>query len=118
MPVYNDPKAKEQYFAPRQDGELDLIEEVRSAMVAIGLGHNTATAYDTDPKIQTARMRNCNVQRFVLNQFWTLQLYSLPQNTEELRRLLFPEGDILQWLQTFKEQVLPFAAKNNLPRLI
>ena len=110
--------AKKQYFRERLPDEIDLIEEVRGCLVQAGLHDQVSTAYDQDVNIQNAKRRNAAVQRFVLNRFWTSQLYCTVENTEHLRRLLFPEGDIHRWLHAFRSEIMPFIVRNNLPLVI
>lgn len=106
--------AKKQYFRDRMPDEIDLIDEVRTSLIEKGLQLQVETIYDQDANIQNAKRRNAAVQRFVLNRFWTAQLYCTVENTEHLRRLLFPEGDIQRWLHTFRTEILPFIVRNSL----
>ena len=107
-----------QYFTPRQDGELDLIAEVRQIMVAAGLGQKLTEAFDKNHNIITAMDKPAVVQRFQLNRYWNLQLLSVPKDTTELRLFLFPEGNVADWLAGFKQMHLPFIMENNLPVVI
>ena len=110
--------AKKQYFRDRLPDEIDLIEEVRNYLLQSGLQEQVGLSYDQDTNIQNAKRRNAAVQRFVLNRYWTSQLYCTVENTEHLRRLLFPEGDIQLWLATFRTEILPFIVRNKLPVVI
>lgn len=108
-------KAREQYFTTRQENEIDLVHTVRSMLVESRVSMAQLVAYDNDRNLQVAGQRNSAVQRFVLNRFWTTQLYIVPDDTEELRRLLFPDGEIQTWLDSFKQKILPFIVAHSLP---
>lgn len=108
-------RAKNQYFTPRTEGEPDLIGRLLDTMILLGFTTEQISVFANDPTVTVAKERNSAVQRFVINRFWTTQLYIAPDNTEELRRLLFPEGDLLTWIGAVEQNILPFALSKGLP---
>ena len=108
-------EGRARYFASRQEGEIDVVQEVRNIMLASGFPKTTVEMFDLDPTIQNASNKNAFTQRYLLNRYWTLQLQSSPVNSEQARYFLLPEGDIQEWLRCFQTVVVPFALDNGLP---
>lgn len=108
-------EGRARYFAQRQPGEIDVVDEVRKIMLASGFPRHTVEMFDSDPTIVNASNKNCFTQRYLLNRYWTLQLQSAASNSEQARYFLLPEGDIKEWLRCFETVVIPFALDNNLP---
>lgn len=59
-----------------------------------------------------------DVQRFLINRYWHLQLGNLPFNTMDQRYCLVPQGSIERWLELFDQMVAPCIVQNNLPQAI
>lgn len=59
-----------------------------------------------------------DIQRFLINRYWHLQLGTLPFNTMDQRYCLVPNGTIDRWLQLFDEMVAPLVVQHNLPPAI
>lgn len=107
-----------EYLAPRAEGDLDLISEVRSLMLKYGLGNKIAQAYDNNRFIIQAQNKGSNVQRYMLNNYWVQQLMFANKPTTDERFCLVPDGDVRDWLRLFEQKVLPFIIDNDLPRVI
>jgi hypothetical protein len=105
----------EQYFRPKVEGELDLINEVRSTLIASGLLPEVTMNFDTNRFIIEAVGKNADVQRHQLNRFWHLQLASSSSPSMDERFSLIPNGTTEQWLTLFKQKVMPFIIANRLP---
>ena len=108
----------EQYNKVRQEGELDLINEVRVALQACGLHQELLTSYETNNYIQLASDKIPEVQRHYLNRFWTIQLLNAKDSSHEERFCLIPDGKPDDWLRLFKQRIVPFAIKHRLPIVI
>lgn len=103
------------YFAERQPDEIDVLQEVRKILLMSGFTKEQVYLFDNDPTIINSQNKNSFTQRYLLNRYWTLQLQSAPNNSEQARYFLLPEGDIQEWLRCFRTVVVPFALENNLP---
>ncbi len=108
-------EGRARYFAQRQPGEIDVVQEVRSILYKSGFPKHLIELFDNDQTIVNAASKNAFTQRYLLNRYWTLQLQSAPANSEQARYFLLPEGDIQEWLNCFQTVVIPFAIENNLP---
>lgn len=109
------PDAVEAYFYPRADGEIDLIQEARKALVAAGIGQAIAI-FDNDPNIQFAAGMNSNVQRFKLNTFLDTQYMSLHTDVTQERSMLLDSGSPQNWLTMFVDYHIPSMKALGLPR--
>lgn len=107
----------ENYKLVRQPGDLNLILEIRQALVEAGLLQEVQQAFDTNHYILDGLEKIPEVQRYLLNRFWNLQLLSV-QNVCSLeeRFCLVPDGQPQDWLRLFREKILPFAVQHRLPR--
>ena len=103
------------YFQPKPFGDIDLVDEVRQALLGAGLHANVAAAYDNNRFIVDAVGKPSNVQRHLLNRYWSQQLMSTFVPSMDERYCLIPNGEVSDWLKLFKQKVLPFAIANNLP---
>lgn len=106
------------YHRPPTENEIDLIAEVRAILISSGLGKNIVAAYDSDRHILDAMGRNVEVQRHMLNRFWNLQMLSCNESSINERYCLIPNGEIKDWLRMFKEGIIPFCIRNDLPKVI
>jgi len=105
----------DQYQRPRELGETDLITEVRNCLISSGLLQNVITAYDNNRFIMEAKDKTSDVQRFLLNRYWSQQLMLSNSPSIEERYCLIPNGAIADWLSLFKDKILPFVIAHNLP---
>jgi hypothetical protein len=103
-----------EYSAPREDGDIDLVKIVRDMLIKIGQLPRVHL-YDNSPKIKEAMSRRPDVQRFILNDYWNIQIMSVDADSIDVRYCLVGRGDCDTWLQLFESKVLPFIMEHNLP---
>lgn len=108
----------DEYLAPRADGDIDLVAEVRNLMLRYGLGPKIEAAFDNNRFIIQARDKGSHVQRYLLNNYFVQQLMFASKPTTDERFCLVPDGDVRDWLRLFEQKVLPFIVDNDLPRVI
>lgn len=104
------------YFDPRHPEDLDLVQQVRTWLKEVGVTEYQLQLYDQHRFITEAHDKRPDVQRFLLNQYWNLQLMSVPANTFNERFSLVPNGTLDDWSRLFKEVVLPTIVAQHLPR--
>ena len=107
-----------QYDEPRQPDDLDLVSWVRNELMLAGLGQEAVQGFDTSPTIQTAFSKRPEVQRYMLNKFWNLQLMMFASESINERFCLVPNGQVGEWMKLFKTSVLPFLIAKRLPIFI
>ncbi len=107
-----------QYFKPKDENDPDLVGQIRELLINSGLRKLVEENFDTHRFIIDAAGKHSNAQRFLLNNFWHLQLMSAAKQSTEERYCLIPNGDVKNWLNLFKVKVLPFIIENNLPTKI
>ena len=98
--------------------EDNLLEYVRSIMIDAGLKQRVLEAYDNNRYIKDAQGTPANMQRFLLNRFWMLQVLSVDAPSHDVRFSLIDTGSFRDWKRLFKDVVLPFAVQHNLPRCL
>ena len=98
--------------------EDNLLEYVRSIMIDAGLNQRVHEAYDNNQYIKDAQGTPVNMQRFLLNRFWMLQVLSVDAPSHDVRFSLIDTGSFRDWKRLFKDVVLPFAVQHNLPRCL
>lgn len=96
--------------------EENLLEYVRNTMIDAGLKQRVQTAFDTDQYIRDAVGTPANMQRFLLNRFWMLQVLAVDVSNHDVRFALIDTGSFRDWKRLFKDVVLPFAIQHDLPR--
>ena len=106
------------FTTPRLEGEVDLVAACRQLLVDAGLLLKVQANFDTNKYIVDAGPLGLRAQRFLLNRFWTLQLMSLNQNTQMQRYCLIGDGSADDWLNVFKDKVLPTIIENQLPEAL
>lgn len=106
---------KDEYYRPREEGDIDLVAVVRNNLIAAGLGSRVALYYDTHYLIRDAETKRPEIQRFLLNRYWLLQLANCSHNTQDQRFALIDKGDVAEWLQLFNQAILPFLSSFELP---
>ena len=109
--------AIQDYHAARQPNDIDLIAEVRQRLVISGISAERIMAYEQNQYIIDACDKTPEVQRFLLNRYWNLQLMSSRKVSINERYCLIPNGSIDDWLRLFSDKILPFIVKNELPAL-
>jgi hypothetical protein len=108
-------KGIEKYHEQRDDNDIDLIAEVRAMLVSCGLLVRVIEAYDSNRFIIDGTDKAPDVQRFLLNRYWSHQLMCSSKPSIEERSFLIPDGEYKDWLLFFKEKILPFVIENSLP---
>ena len=98
--------------------EDNLLEYVRSIMIDAGLKQRVLEVYDNNQYIKDAQGTPANMQRFLLNRFWMLQVLSVDAPSHDVRFSLIDTGSFRDWKRLFKDVVLPFAVQHNLPRCL
>ena len=101
----------------RQEGETDLVSCCREMLVSAGLMANM-TAFETNQYIIDAMPLGEKAQRFLLNNFWRMQLISIEADTQKERFMLLDTGEIGDWIRCFQEGVLPTLVQHRLPIVI
>lgn len=102
----------------RQETEVDLVDFVRSLLIQSGLSLNVQEFFNKDRRIVDASTRTTDVQRFLLNQYFNMQLMNASVSSIDQRAALLSSGDIRDWMVLFRERVLPFLIEQDLPRAI
>lgn len=104
----------QRYHQGKPDGDLDLVLLVRTLLERSGL-QLKLEAYDNDRFIVEAIDKSSDVQRFLLNRYWSQQLMYCSVTSIEERYCLIPNGTNQDWLSLFESKVLPFVVENDLP---
>ncbi len=108
-------KGIDQYRSERTETDINLILELRQMLVSAGLLMKVIEAYDSDRFIIEGMDKPPEVQRFLLNRYWSQQLMKSTKSSIEERSCLLNNGTYDDWLFFFKEKILPFILENNLP---
>lgn len=111
-------KSIEHYNTVKSEGDIDLVSEVRQLLCTVGQVKNLTLAYDQHRFIIEAQGKPSDVQRHLLNRYWSHQLMSASRNSTEERYCLIPDGQIGDWLTLFREKVIPFIMENDLPKVV
>lgn len=102
------------YESNRTEDDFDLISEVRNILSSTGI---SVEKYNNNNMINLAKDKKTEVQRHYLNRYWSSQLANVScSDTLTARCSLVPNGPIDNWINLFKENVLPICQKYNLPR--
>ena len=96
--------------------EDNLLDYVRSIMIDAGLKQRIVDAFDNNQYIKDAQGTPANMQRFLLNRFWMLQVLCVDAPSHDVRFSLIDTGSFRDWKRLFKDVVLPFAVQHGLPR--
>lgn len=105
----------EQYQAPRQEDELDLVRIVREKMVQAGLLEKLPLAFDNNRFIQEAIGKPSHAQQYNLNRYFSTQLMTAQDDTLVQRYALIYEIRPDEWLNVFDNTILPAIVNFNLP---
>lgn len=112
-------KTFDPFTTPARDGEVNMVLAVQDHLMLGGVPAQCQLFYQNHPDINMVRGLCFEAQRFVLNQFWMLQLQKV-QNEKKIstidhRFCLLEEGTPEQWLKNFHEMIVTFAAEHALP---
>lgn len=106
------------FTTPRAEGEVNLVAACRQLLVDAGLLLKVQANFDTNKYIIDASPLGLKAQRFLLNKYWSIQLMSLDTDTQAERFCLLPNGTAEDWLNVFKDRVLPTIINSQLPGAI
>lgn len=115
------PESIAQYRAQlhREDGDVDLVTWVRGLFSKLGYEDQLVECFDSHPDIQKAKDKGPDLQRFYLNQYWSVQLLYCQnqsgQSTLDQRSFLTSHGSIADWMVFFENSVFPSIIHYNLP---
>lgn len=101
-------------YLEKNDTGFNLIKKVRESLLNSFPEEMVVKFYDNNPLIAPSIELNNDTQRFVLNRYWSFQLYKSFTNTTSLRRSLIPNGTHEEWLNIFQDVILPFISTNKL----
>lgn len=107
---------RDEYSEPRSETDRDLVGEVRQQLMFAGRGQNLEVLFDQNHYIQEAMRKKPEVQRYLLNKYWNLQMLQVPAPSMEERYCLVPNGPLDDWLRLFKYKVIPFIVQHELPK--
>ncbi len=104
----------------RKNGNIaDLVFTLRTDLLANGIPEEQIIeAYDSNEKIIFASNKMPEVQRIILNTYWTIQLMNCEKSSINVRAFLLPNASFADWYKYFKLHVLPFIIENKLPKVI
>lgn len=109
--------AYERFNQPKPEGDIDLVAEVRQILQESGLVQNAIEYFDTNRLIQDAIGKSSDVQRHLMNRYWSTQLAMVPNSTD-IRYMLIPNGTILEWLKLFCSVIVPVLITHRLPKML
>lgn len=108
--------------ATRNPDEINLVDTIHGYLINAGLIQE-ADVFLNDPNISTIRNKINLLQRYVLNRYFTIQIYNaeltgVNVNGLEERYMLMPDGTDNEWLSMFRRRVVPFLIANRIPKKI
>lgn len=104
------------YEDARTESDIDLVSIVTN-LLKEELGPEVdISSFTENLEILDARTRRPDVQRFIINKFFRIQLCSLKVDTMRARQALIPEGDISRWIEYFRTYVIPYCVDHHLPK--
>lgn len=108
-------QAMDTYKTQRTDDDRNLVQEVRQILTDAGLGSQTIQFFDPHPIIQEAEHKVPDVQRWLLNRYWNLQLMASNIPSVNERFCLIPSGPLDEWVNLFRTVIVPFLKSHHLP---
>ena len=115
------PESIAQYRAQlhRENGDIDLVSWMRGLFNKLGYEDKLVECFDNHPDIQKAKDKGPDLQRYHLNQYWTVQLLhcqnTTKQSTLDQRAFLTSHGSVSDWMVFFENSVLPSIIHYDLP---
>lgn len=106
------------FQAAREEGDMDLVALTREKLAGHVSPDILVDAFDQDPIVKEASIRQPHIQRFLLNRYWVRQLVVAPVGTMQIRACLVSDGTEEAWFRTFTESVLPFVLAHGLPKVL
>ena len=103
----------------RTDGDIDLVLWVRNLFAKLGYEEQLVECFDSHSDIQKAKDKGPDLQRFYLNQYWSMQLLHCQnetgQSTLDQRAFLTSHGSVAEWMVFFENSVFPAIIHHQLP---
>lgn len=90
----------------------DLVYEVNNALSEAG--HPNPAAWHSYVQSDVFGNADPFVQRFLINRAFRLILAEAQENTMNVRFCLVDNGELIDWLRLFKDQVIPCVQRNSL----
>ena len=107
-------EANEEIMRPRREGDFDLVNGVRDALIRFGLSDQVAAHFDTSQHVISSKDSAPLKQLAAMKVYWNLQLGMVPKSYEE-RSLINNIDDIQVWFRVFCERIIHFIVDNKLP---
>ena len=114
--TYEPPASIEKYHTKRSENDLDLVAAVRTALAEHGMTQEELSVYDTNRIVIAAMTKTTEVQRHLLNKFFSMLLDASTGPTTELKFNLLPSGTIETWFKVVRESIIPALVQNKLMR--
>lgn len=111
-----DPRYKkpfDDYFNTKDSSDVDLTQIVRNVLNENGMS-SELEKFDNHRFVKDSVNKSSDVQRHLLNRYWTEQLINSRIPCQEVRYALLPNGGIEQWVDMFVSEVVPFFTQNNI----
>lgn len=104
----------DQYYQTKPADDVDLVAIVRQELINAGLGQRLEF-FNSNRFVIEAEGKPSEVQRYLMNRYWSQQLMAAEHSAIEERWALIPNGLIIDWITLFQGKVMPFVVANNLP---
>jgi hypothetical protein len=103
-----------EYNEERKPDDVDLVRVVRELLIGVGQAPKIHL-FEQNDRIQEATNKRPKVQRYLMNEYWSLQIMKMPVNSIDIRYCLVNNGTIDDWIRLFRDKVLPFIMEFDLP---
>ena len=104
------------YFLPQADKQdICLVKACRDILVNYAAAAPRISNFDENHYIKQAQNLPWEGQRHLLNRYWNTQMMVDPANSMDERYCLLDAIHYKDWLTIFREKIVPFCIKNNLP---
>lgn len=114
--------AIEEFFAKREEGDVDLVDIVAKYLTTSNVSADNINYFLTHPDVVSIKDNKSVVQKVILNKFFQQQLliYRTKSGVSVMDILIFltNEGNVNQWVNLFQTFVLPFLIANNVFNVI
>lgn len=96
------------YTQERQADDRDLVMETVELLKSKNITPEKLLEFTTNHHIVEAQNKIPEVQRYLLNRYWALQLMQASRVSIDERYCLIPNGSLDDWKRLFETKVLPF----------
>ena len=108
---------QEIYKRDRLDGEYDVVESIRQAMLDSGASRESIEYFDNHYQIVKARSLNADAQVMHCLLFVTAQLATIDNGYAiDARQAIAMQMRPSEWISIFKGKVLPLFIEHDLPK--